>query len=83
MIPEAGTGFSKRRGVGCCGYRHFILGHLIERHIMWWVDKTQVDKMLADKMQVKTVREDKILHGHILGQGGQNADLIKTLNISY
>ena len=41
-----------------------------------------VDKILGDKTPVKSAMEDKML-STFMGQGGQNADLIKILYISY
>ena len=63
--------------MGCCGYGYFILGHFVDGHIT-----QSMNKMLADRTPVKIAREDKMLPT-FMRQGGQNADLIKTLYVSY
>ena len=48
-------------------YGYFLLGHFVAGHIMY-------------KTPVKITKEDKM---YFMAQGGQNANLVKTLYILY
>ena len=65
--------------MGCRRYKYFILGYFVAGHITWCMDKISADKILGDKTPVK-IALDKMLPT-LMGQGGQNANLIKTLYI--
>ena len=57
------------------------VGHFVVGHTMRCTDKMSTDKILVDKMQVKMQGGGGQNAGHFMGQGGQNANIIKTLYI--
>ena len=64
------------------------LGHFIAGQIIRSTDKTPADKMSVDKtdkigQNTSQNRRGGQNTGHSVGQEGQNANLIKTLIISY
>ena len=61
-----------QKGVGCRGYGYFILGHSVAEPITWCTDK-----MSGTQRQSKLQGGQNA--GHFMGQGGQNANIIKTL----
>ena len=65
--------------MGCRGYGYFILGHFVAGHITWCMHKMSADKILGTKRQSKLQGAQN--DGHFMGQGGQNANIIKTLYI--
>ena len=70
---DADTGFRERGGVGCRGYRYFILGHFVAGHIT-----RCMDNILLDASQNCKGGQNA---GHFMEQGGQNANIIKTFYI--